>query len=78
MTNDLPEDLTLLTEDEAAKILRQRVKTLQNWRWKGTGPRPTKLGRKVLYRLSDLRAYLAGPQPDAAGERGGAPLKASR
>lgn len=64
--DDLPEDLQLLTEEEAAKMLRIKVTTLQNQRWIGKGPRFVRAGKKPLYRLSDLRAYLettASPQP---------------
>jgi len=56
---DVPDDLILCTDAEAAKILRLNVRTLQHQRWKGTGPRYVRFGRKPLYRLSDLRAYLA-------------------
>jgi hypothetical protein len=62
----IPDDLILYTEEEAAELLRTKVKTLQNQRWKGRGPRSTKPGRFVMYRLSDLREYLertASPQP---------------
>lgn len=65
----IPDDLILYTEEEAAGFLRTTVKTLQNQRWKGRGPCAVKPGRSVLYRLSDLRAYLErtasqpSPQP---------------
>ncbi len=68
---DWPEDLQLLTEEEAARLLRISVKRLQNQRWRGTGPKCVKPGAKVLYRLSDLRAYLdamtVAPQPPQPG-----------
>jgi len=54
----LPEDLTLLTEKEAAVMLRLEVKTLQNRRYFRKPPAYIKRDRSVLYRLSDLRAYL--------------------
>lgn len=48
----------LLTEDEAAEYLRVRPRTLQRWRQLGRGPRFTRAGRRILYRLADLEAYL--------------------
>jgi hypothetical protein len=32
-------------------------RTLENWRWRGEGPRFVKIGRKVLYRIADVEAY---------------------
>lgn len=45
--------------DEKALALRLgvEVKTLQNWRGKGIGPRFFKIGRSVRYRLRDIVAY---------------------
>jgi hypothetical protein len=52
----------LLKEDKAAEFLDVAVKTLQNWRILGTGPRYVKLGpglrAPVRYRRSALAAYL--------------------
>lgn len=49
-----------LTATEAAAYLGQRVKTLSNWRSKGTGPRFAKRGGTIRYRKSDLDAWLEG------------------
>ena len=49
----------LLTEREAAELLRQKVKTLQARRVSGGGAPFVKLGRTVRYRRSDLLAYIA-------------------
>ena len=54
----LSEELTLLTEKEAAALLRLNVKTLQNRRYYRKPPTYIKRDRSVLYRLSDLRAYI--------------------
>jgi excisionase family DNA binding protein len=48
----------LLTIGEAAELLRAPVATLRYWRHRGTGPRSFRLGRRVLYRRDDLRAYI--------------------
>jgi excisionase family DNA binding protein len=49
----------LLTETEAAALLRQKVKTMRNLRVTGGGVPFVKLGRSVRYRMSDLQAYIA-------------------
>ena len=45
--------------DEKALALRLgvEVKTLQNWRGQGKGPRFYKIGRSVRYRLRDILAF---------------------
>ena len=48
----------LLTIFEAAELLRAPVATLRYWRHLGTGPRSFRLGRRVLYRSDDLRAWV--------------------
>ena len=51
----------LLTETEAADLLRVAVQTLRNWRWRGQGPRALKIGlRMVRYRRADLEAFIEG------------------
>jgi excisionase family DNA binding protein len=49
----------LLTEAEAAEMLRSSVPTLRRWRRLGTGPASIKSGRKVLYRREALDRWLA-------------------
>lgn len=34
-------------------------RTLERWRWTGEGPRFLKVGKRVVYRLSDIEAYEA-------------------
>ena len=48
----------LLTIAEAAQLLRAPVATLRYWRHLGTGPTSFRLGRRVLYRRDDLRAWI--------------------
>ena len=48
----------LLTITEAAELLRAPVATLRYWHHLGTGPRSFRLGRRVLYRSDDLRAWI--------------------
>jgi predicted site-specific integrase-resolvase len=49
----------LLTEAETAELLRLKPKTLARWRWEGKGPIHRKNGRKPLYALEDVEAYIA-------------------
>jgi DNA-binding transcriptional MerR regulator len=48
----------LLTITEAADVLRAPVATLRYWRHLGTGPNSFRLGRRVLYRRTDLRTWI--------------------
>jgi excisionase family DNA binding protein len=63
IADDLPE---LLTIAEAADVLRTPVATLRYWRHQGIGPRSFRLGRRVLYRRDDLRAWIAAQRERAA------------
>ena len=45
------------TPATAAKVGLQK-NTLEIWRTKGIGPRFVKVGRRVMYRVSDIEAYL--------------------
>lgn len=50
----------LLSERETATYLGPvSVRTLQDWRVRGTGPAYTKLGRRVAYDVADLDAFKA-------------------
>ena len=47
-------------DDKAiSELLGLSRETLQQWRWRGEGPPWTKAGRRVLYRLADVRAWMA-------------------
>ena len=48
----------LLTISEVAAIVRAPIATLRYWRHLGTGPRSFRLGRRVVYRAADLRAWI--------------------
>ena len=54
-TSPQPELLTLA---EAADLLRTPVATLRYWRHLRTGPRSFRLGRRVLYRRSDVEQWV--------------------
>jgi hypothetical protein len=46
------------TPPEVAKVLHCTESGLAQMRYKGTGPKFIKVGHKVLYRWTDVRAYL--------------------
>jgi predicted DNA-binding transcriptional regulator AlpA len=50
----------LLSNDEAATFLGLSPKTLPKWRVSGTGPKFVRLGRRVMYRPSDLEDWISG------------------
>jgi excisionase family DNA binding protein len=52
------DETELLTIAEAADLLRAPVATLRYWRHRKIGPPSFRLGRRVLYRRDDLRAWI--------------------
>jgi hypothetical protein len=59
MADSVSSDLLLHTAADTAELLHVSIKTLERWRLEGFGPRWVRAGRKPLYRLSDLRAWIA-------------------
>ena len=53
------DDNELLSEIEAAAMLRQQPRTLTVWRSRGKGPDFIKLGRSVFYRRQVVLDYIA-------------------
>ncbi|AYJ33224.1 DNA-binding protein [Corynebacterium xerosis] len=49
---------TLLTAAETAQYLRISEGTLRNWRAEGRGPAPLHMGRRVVYRATDVAAWI--------------------
>jgi excisionase family DNA binding protein len=60
----------LLTQREAASVLRCSERTLERLRCSGAGPRYIKTTRKVLYRESDLDAWLTARSVGSTSEVG--------
>jgi hypothetical protein len=50
----------LITDEEAAGLLRVMRGTLATWRSKGKGPHFVKLGRRIYYARGDIQAFVAG------------------
>jgi predicted DNA-binding transcriptional regulator AlpA len=61
----------LLTTAEVALILRAPVSTVRYWRYLNTGPKSFKLGRRVVYRRSDVHAWLAEQEAAGSGRAAG-------
>ena len=51
-------DDELLNEVATARFLNTAPRTLEAWRYKGTGPAFIRVGRAIRYRRSDLEAWL--------------------
>lgn len=59
MEHSAGESERLLTQKEAASILRLSEKTLEGWRWRGYGPTHISLSRRaVRYRFMDLMHWI--------------------
>lgn len=60
-----------LNQQELAARWTLSPRTLEQWRWRGVGPRYLKLGGRIVYRLEDVEAFeaarlhenTAGPLP---------------
>ena len=62
-------DDKMLTTEEVAAYFRTVPGTVRYWRHVGKGPRSFKVGRRVLYRESDVRAWA---EAALSGTRGAA------
>ena len=63
----------LLTERQAAALLKVSVKSLQGWRSRGGGPPYRKLGRCVRYAVMDLDAFLRDAVRRSTSDPGSTP-----
>lgn len=63
MTNIFDEHRNYVLGDEDLDIIGDRDKLAQ-WRHKGSGPAFYKLGRKIVYRGSDLNAWAEANRVD--------------
>jgi hypothetical protein len=57
----------LATPREVAPVLRTTEMGLAQQRYRGTGPKFIKRGSRVLYRWSDISAYLDGHTRERTG-----------
>lgn len=54
----IPADMDTATATQVAAVLDTTEAGLAQMRYRGTGPRFVRRGRRILYRWSDVRAYL--------------------
>lgn len=62
------ENLEILTSAEAAEYLRLSRSTLAKMRLSGGGPVFTKLGRRVVYEMGDLEAWVLANKHSSTSE----------
>jgi predicted DNA-binding transcriptional regulator AlpA len=62
--------VVFVTQPEVAEMLHHTTTaTLRWWRHQNRGPRSIRLGKRVLYRLSDVEEWLSAQEAETA--RGG-------
>lgn len=49
----------LLTQPEVAERIRRPLATMRYWRYMGTGPKGANIAGRILYRESDVEAWIA-------------------
>ena len=55
-----------LTTQEVAAMVRAQPETVRYWRSIGTGPAFFKIGRRVLYAVEDVEAWINAARQDGA------------
>jgi len=60
---------SLVTEGEAASLLRVSLTSVRRWRREGRGPVYRKMGRSVRYRRDDLADFIASARRMETGWR---------
>lgn len=56
----------LLSADKLAEYLAVPLATVYQWNYRGTGPRPIKVGRHLRYRATDVEKWLEAQAKDNA------------
>lgn len=65
-----------LTTAEVAAMCRTSPETCRYWRHIGKGPRSFKVGRRVLYAVEDVEAWIAAARHDSQPTTGTTPIAA--
>ena len=55
-----------LTISEVAELVRAPLETVRYWRHVGKGPKSFKVGRRVLYAIEDVEAWIAQAKVNTA------------
>jgi predicted DNA-binding transcriptional regulator AlpA len=63
----------LIDQKEVSSIIGVATKTLERWRWQGTGPKFLKIGRLARYRYSDINEFVSNLGSTNQQNTGGAP-----
>jgi excisionase family DNA binding protein len=58
--------LKYLTISEVAELVRAPIETVRYWRHIGKGPKSFKVGRRVLYAIEDVDAWIAQAKVNSA------------
>jgi len=58
--------LKYLTISEVAELVRAPLETVRYWRHIGKGPKSFKVGRRVLYAVEDVDAWIAQAKVNTA------------
>jgi hypothetical protein len=58
MADTTPVELDIALPTQVARVMDTTLAGLAQMRYRGTGPKFVKRGRRVLYRWSDVRDYL--------------------
>lgn len=53
----MADNTIFLTSIDLAKRWMMPDKTLSQWRWNGRGPKFTKIGRHILYKIEDIEKF---------------------
>jgi predicted DNA-binding transcriptional regulator AlpA len=51
---------------EVAELVRAPIETVRYWRHIGKGPKSFKVGRRVLYAIEDVEAWIAQAKANTA------------
>lgn len=63
----------LLTREQVAERYNIAHNTLRYWRQQGTGPKSGRVGRRVMYRITDIEAWIDEQHARPEKKEGGPP-----
>ncbi len=64
------EDALAVTTKRAATLLDKSPRTLENWRRLGVGPRFVQMGKRILYPLREIDAWMEAHLVEPSREGG--------